>query len=110
MLLSRSPTHQFSIDKRLMWSIPFPSTVYCRIAPLTMNAKYLHTSPSCKKYCRFLNFLGTKVFLITFISLSESGVVEWFFKYFRSDSCIGFTKTTLCEGKMFEEDLSRQVS
>src|SRR5260221_6794794 len=99
MALSRSPTHQFSIDKRTICSIPLSSTLYCRIAPFTINARYLHTSPSCKKYCLFLNFFRTKVFLITSSSLSVSGVLESQVMYFKSDSCIDLLIQMLCDDK-----------
>src|SRR6266404_6330560 len=95
-LLSRSPTHQFSIDKVLMCSIPFPSTVYWRIAPLTMNAKYLHTSPSCKKYCRFRKCFGTKVFLIASTSPLVSSVTAKLLIYLIRGSCMSCNHETAC--------------
>src|SRR4051812_44380446 len=88
--LSLSTAHQFSIDRRTMCSIPLSSTVYCRIAPLTMNAAYLQTSPSCNKYCLFLIFLYTKVFSIISPSLVVSGVIVKLLMYLISGSCIDF--------------------
>src|SRR3954464_5561513 len=88
--LSLSTAHQFSIDRRTMCSNPLSSTLYCRIAPLTMNAAYLHTPPSCNKYCLFLIFLYSKVFLINSASLLVRGVVAKLLMYLISGSCIDF--------------------
>src|SRR3954462_10319285 len=88
--LSLSTAHQFSIDRRKMCSTPLSSTVYCRIAPLTMNAAYLHTSPSCNRYCFFLIFLCTKVFSINSTSLLVRGVFVKLLMYLISGSCIDF--------------------
>src|SRR3954471_4338394 len=87
--LSLSTAHQFSIDRRKMCSAPLSSTLYCRIAPLTMNAAYLHTAPSCNKYCLFLIFLYSNVFLTNSTSLLVRGVVAKLLMYLISGSCIG---------------------
>src|SRR4030095_3697247 len=76
------------MNKRIICSTPLSSTLYWRMAPLTINPEYLHTSPSCKKYCRFLIFLGTKTSSTISVSPLVNGVVAYRLMYLISASCI----------------------
>lgn len=68
---SRSPIHHFSTPNLTICSIPFSSTMYCRMAPFTTKAKFLHPSPSCNKYCFLRNLKGMRASLISAFSCSD---------------------------------------
>jgi len=76
--LSKSASHQFSTDSFSTCSFPLSSTAKVLADPFTINPMYLHTSPSCKKYCLFRSFLGLKYAINKRLSSSESNLPDIF--------------------------------
>src|SRR5688500_6421657 len=60
----------------MIFSFPFSLMLYNRSTPFSTNATNLLTSPSCRRYCFFLSFLGVRNVFMCSSSSPVSGTVS----------------------------------